>query len=95
METYFDGLMKIDPVDSNGPEKTRSIFIKTKKGFQGKIWVHDAFFTKKPMTLYVKVKETYCAKTNKQVIRFELSSKEFDHPTWEIFKEIKLLAPCK
>ncbi len=97
LEIYFDGLMKIDSRNTEGStqlQKTLSVFIKTNEGFKGKIRVYDAFFTKKEMTLHVKVKEAFCAESNKQMILFELSPKGFDDPVWGIFNAIKLTVKC-
>ena len=77
-----------------GVNETLSVFIKTKKGFKGRIRVYDAFFTKKEMLLYVKVKEDFCAETNKEIITFEVSHSEFKDPVWDLFKEVKLKVKC-
>jgi hypothetical protein len=97
MNSYYDGLMGVEfkkKADQSPIEKTLSIFITTKKGFKGKIRVYDSFFTKKEMLLYVKVKEAYCAETNKQLISFEISHKEFKDPVWDLFKDVKLKVKC-
>lgn len=97
MNRYYDGLMGVDykkKEDQSPIEKTLSVFVATKKGFKGKIRVYDSFFTKKEMTLNVKVKEAFCAETNKQIISFKLSQKEFDDPIWDRFDDVKLKVKC-
>jgi len=98
LESYFNGLMGVNTKgekSANGPNKTLCIFIKTDEGFRGRVRVHDAFFTKKEMTLHVKVKDLVCPKSKKQYVLFELSTKDFDHVTWKIFEDVKLVTECK
>jgi hypothetical protein len=85
---------KANTTNSNQLDKTLCLFIKTNEGFVGKIRVYDRFFTKDYMTLNVKVRETFCTKTNKQIIFCDISPKAFDHKVWEIFGDIKLKVKC-
>jgi len=97
MEIYFDGLMGIDAKGketSDGPEKTICIFMNTSDGFLGKLRTHDAFFTKKELTLYVKVKEIFCADTFRQFVLFELSPKGFSDETRKLFDAVSLNDDC-
>jgi len=91
MNLYYDGLMGVDTktTEQNRPVKTQSYFSKTPDGFEGKLIVYDAFFAKKTMILYVKVKDSYCPDTNKQLILFELSPKSFNEKVWDIFDDVK------
>lgn len=99
-KSYYDGLMGVDmqnqadTTNSNKLDKTLCLFIKTNEGFSGKIRVYDAFFTKNYMTLNIKVKETFCPKTNKQTILCDISPKAFDHVVWTIFNDVKLDVKC-
>lgn len=96
---YFDGLSQVvDPVDPNQPnpnrKKTESTFTKTDDGFTGKITMYDAFFSKKPITLHLKVEELRCDTLEKSVIRFDLSPKPFQHEVWDVFQEVKISMEC-
>ena len=94
--SYYDGLMGIDfknqadTTNFNQLDKTLCLFVKTNEGFSGKMRVYDAFFGKDYMILNIKVKESFCPKTNKQIIVCEISPKAFDHETWAIFDDVKL-----
>ena len=98
--SYYDGLMGVDvknPADStnsNKLDKTLCLFVKTNEGFSGKMRVYDRFFTKDYLTLNIKVKESFCPKTNKQIILFAISPKSFDHEVWGIFDDVKLKVKC-
>lgn len=97
--SYYDGLMGVDvnnadSTNSNQLDKTYCLFIKTNEGFTGKMRVYDRFFTKDYLTLNIRVKESFCPKTNKQIIYCEISPKDFDNSVWEIFKEVKLKVKC-
>ncbi|MEM6633336.1 MAG: hypothetical protein AAF694_26930, partial [Bacteroidota bacterium] len=97
---YYDGLMQAvltelsDTTHSDTLDKTLCLFVQTDEGFTGKIRVFDAFFTKEPITLNVKVKEYMCKETNKQAIAFDISPQGFDHKVWQGFKEIQLIVEC-
>jgi len=98
--SYYDGLMGVDinnqadTTNSNPLDKTLCLFVKTKEGFTGKMRVYDRFFTKDYMTLNIKVKESFCPKTNKQIILCDISPKAFDNEVWEIFDDVKLKVKC-
>jgi hypothetical protein len=97
---YYDGLMGVDSknqadaTNSNQLDKTNCQFVKTNEGFTGKMSVYDRFFTKDYMTLNIKVKESFCPKTNKQIIRCDISPKAFDHQVWGIFDDVELKVKC-
>lgn len=98
---YYDGLMgidhnnKLDTAHVNQLEKTLCLFIKTNEGFVGKMRTYDRFFTKDYITLNIKVEESFCAKTNKQIIRCDISPKPFGHEVWGIFNDVKQTAECE
>lgn len=98
--SYYDGLMGVNlknkegVINPNRLDKTICLFVKTKEGFTGKMRVYDKFFSKDYMILNIKVRESFCPKTNKQIILCEISQKEFDHNVWEIFNEVKLKVNC-
>lgn len=96
--SYYDGLMKVDfhhRVDSiHQVDNTICLFIKTDEGFSGKMRVYDNFFTKKHMVLNIQVRESFCPKTNKQIIFCDISPQAFDHAVWKIFEEVTLKVAC-
>ena len=95
--SYYDGLMGVDlndQSDSYRIDKTLCLFIKTNEGFVGKMRVYDKFFSKDYMTLNIKVKESFCPKTNKQIIFCDISPKAFDHAVWGIFDDVELSVEC-
>lgn len=98
--SYYDGLMlvglksKTDATDSNKLNKTLCLFVKTNKGFIGKIRVYDRFFTKDYITLNIKVKESFCTKTNKQFILCQVSLKTIGQEVWDIFNDVRLNVNC-
>lgn len=94
LEIYYDGLMGMNANDSIGPPSTKCKLVSTNEGFEGSIQVYDAFFTKKEMTLFVKVREVFCNIKNKQIIIFELSRSNFEKEILELFKEVKLKVDC-
>jgi hypothetical protein len=103
--SYYDGLMGVDDnnradtansnqSDSYRMDKTLCLFVKTQEGFSGKMRVYDRFFTKDYMLLNIKIKESFCPKTNKQIILCDISPKAFDHEVWAIFDDVKLKVKC-
>ncbi|MEM9547345.1 MAG: hypothetical protein AAGA77_15305 [Bacteroidota bacterium] len=97
MEAYFDGLMGLDPEKvkySKDKDKTACVMAKSAYGFHGKIITHDAFFTKKELVLFVRLKEIKCDKSSKQYVLFELSPKAYTHEIWRIFEDVKLITEC-
>ncbi|RLD24529.1 MAG: hypothetical protein DRI71_02275 [Bacteroidetes bacterium] len=98
--SYYDGLMGVNLINNKGVinpnklDKTICLFVETNEGFTGKIRVYDKFFSKDNMTLNIKVRESFCPKTNKQIILCEISQKAFDHKVWEIFNDIVLKVNC-
>ena len=89
---YYDGLMGVDHNDQL--DKTLCLFVKTDEGFTGKMRVYDRFFTKDYMTLNIEVRETFCPKTNKQIIFCDISPKAFGHEVWSMFDDVKLKVEC-
>lgn len=89
---YYDGLMGADI--NNKLDKTQSQFTKTNEGFTGKMRVYDRFFTKDYITLNIKVTETFCPETNKQIILCKITPKAFDDDVWNIFDDVKLKVKC-
>ena len=98
---YYDGLMGVniknaeDTTNSNRLEKSLCLFIKTNEGFTGKMRVYDSFFTRDYMILNIKVSESFCPETKKQIIRCNISPQAFDHKVWEIFDNVTLKVKCE
>lgn len=98
---YYDGLMGVDDnnqrdtTNSNQLDKTLCLFVKTAEGFSGKMRVYDRFFTKDYITLNIKVKESFCPETNKQIILCDISPKDFDQEVWGIFDDVNLNVKCE
>ncbi|MEM9001223.1 MAG: hypothetical protein AAGB24_13245 [Bacteroidota bacterium] len=98
---YYDGLAKAvlkeqsDRTAIGHLDKTQCSFIRTKEGFDGKIRVFDSFFTKNYIMLNVKVRETLCDQSNKQIISFDISPKHFSDEVWKLFQHIEIIEVCK
>lgn len=98
--SYYDGLMGVDMKNEkdtthvNQLDKALCLFVKTDEGFSGKMRVYDSFFTKDYMTLNIKVKESFCPKTNKQIVLCDISQQAFDHEVWEIFDDVRVIVKC-
>ncbi len=97
---YYDGLMGVDESQkSEDPkvtklDKTQCSFVQTDDGFSGNMRVWDRFFTKKYISLNIKVSETFCPSSNKQVVRCDISPQSFDHKVWKLFEQVILIKPC-
>lgn len=100
LTTYYNGLMEVvsqqetDTSYADKMDKTLSLFLKTEEGFIGKVNTFDAFFTKDFITLNIKVRESFCTATNKQMVFFDISPKPFEDPLWKSFEKIKLIKQC-
>ena len=97
LNSYYDGLMGIDERNKEAEiklDKTTSLIHKSKDAYSGEIRVYDAFFTKKYMTLNVKITNAICTQDNKQLIVFELSTQDFENAVWDYFNEIELTVNC-
>ena len=95
IEHYFDGLMNIERrTDEGKNHRTRSNLKKVQGGFRGEVELFDGFYTKLPIRFYVDVKANFCDHREMQLLRFEISPKNFDHPLREGFEKFTYLAPC-
>jgi hypothetical protein len=99
--SYYDGLMKIEFLNrvdtsmTNQVDHTLCLFVKTEEGFTGKMRMYDNFFLKDNMTLNIKVRESFCPKTNKQIVFCDISKQSFDHQVWKLFDDVKLIVKCQ
>lgn len=86
LEAYFDGLMKPNHWARNFPEplvhiaKTNN----TANGvqYQGKMKYFDGFHTGKMITTNIMAEQIFCTTTQKTIVVFRISPKEFDHEVW-------------
>ena len=98
---YYNGLMPAVLIENEEIEYAESVgeasvsFEETEDGYQGTIEVFDSFFTKKRITLYVKVTEFFCIETERQLIRNDVSLFFFAAPQWDAFEKVKITADCE
>lgn len=100
INAYYDGLMQIEDQNKNEFKDkplqiTCSAFVKMANGYTGEMRVYDNFFKKTYITLNIRVKETFCDKMNKQIIRFDVSAQRFTHKVWDQFDLVKVKGKCK
>lgn len=93
---YFNSLNNIALNDKTNPRKASAkvIEIKAEKSttfFEGKVHTFDRFATNKNFTLNVKIESHFCMKTQKTVLLFTFSPKEFTHKVWETLDDIELI----
>ncbi|QOD59867.1 hypothetical protein H9I45_10955 [Polaribacter haliotis] len=95
LEKYFDGLNDVRDNHNIEQKATATIQrINKKKSttfFEGKVDTYDHFATNKRIVLNVKIESNYCKKTQKTVILFKFSPKEFKHKVWETLNDIELV----
>lgn len=92
---YFNSLNKIEMDDIKNPNKSSATVIKIKRRksvtfFEGKVTIYDRFATKKTLVLNVKIESHFCEKSEKTVLLFKFSPKEFYHITWKMLNKIEL-----
>jgi hypothetical protein len=95
LENYFDGLNDVRK-DHNINQKASATIKKISKKksttfFEGKVATFDHFATNKRFVLNVKIESHFCEKTQKTVILFKFSPKEFSHEVWETLNKIELV----
>ncbi|WP_405563654.1 hypothetical protein [Polaribacter sp. Asnod6-C07] len=92
---YFNSLNKVDVTDKTNSRKASATITKVKKKkstsfYEGKVYTYDRFATNKRFTLNVKIKSRFCKKTQKTVLLFTFSPKEFTHKVWQTLNKIEL-----
>ena len=97
LKMYFDGLMDMKRNGSKEAGILTSTTLVVEKGsfsdvsfYLGKIKTFDRFTTNKPMTLHVSIEQSHCEETEKAIIFFRFSPKEFDHRIWKKLNTLKL-----
>ena len=93
---YFNSLNKVDINDEKDKRLASSTIteIKTEKQttfFEGFVKTYDRFATNKRFTLNVKIESHFCKETEKTVLLFTFSPKEFTHEVWQTLDKIKLI----
>ncbi len=96
LEKYFNSLNKVDINDKTDKRIATATITetKTKKSttyFEGKVETYDRFATNKRFVLNVKTESYLCEKTQKTILLFTFSPKEFTHEVWETLNAIELV----
>lgn len=94
LKAYFGGLMAGTSGRDDLPAVTADFQEKSENNYTGKVVTYDAFFKKSALTLNVRVKSSYCDKTEKYIMRFDFSPKELQDPLWKKFEEVTLKIEC-
>ncbi len=89
LKTYFDGLMNSQNTLTQISRKESST---NKSSYKGKVIFFDNLRTKENVSLNVRVEKQYCKKTNKSIIVFRFSPKEFNHKVWNTLEGVILRA---
>lgn len=92
MKKYYDGLMvSVNKEKDLVLPKTTAKFQKNENAvFTGKVTTHDAFVTKKLLTLNIQISQQFCGNNEKSIVLFLVSPKEFDSKIWSTLKKIKI-----
>lgn len=92
-KSYFDGLMKPNHWATNFPEPEVQFKKNIEEKFVGEMKFFDGFYTGKIITVHVLGEQLFCKKSEKTIVVFRLSPKEYHHKIWENLNEIKLKKP--
>ena len=92
---YFNTLNHVNVQDKTDKRITTATIteIKTENSttyFEGKVDTFDRFATNKRLVLKVKIESNFCKETQKTVLLFKFSPKEFTHEVWETLNKIEL-----
>ena len=96
LQFYFDGLMEVVNKDKDKVLPPTNVVLQSGDPsskdlhYIGKINVYDSFRTKKMITLNTLVEIQRCANTEKTIIIFRFSLKDFEHYVWSKLKEVGL-----
>ena len=95
LEKYFNSLNRVDVTNKNDKRIATATVTKIKRKksvtfYEGKVHTYDRFATNKRFTLNVKIKSHFCKKTQKTVLLFTFSPKEFTHKVWNTLNRIEL-----
>ncbi len=101
MQQYYDGLMGVTLIAPDGTtnpnnlDKTTCILAKNGSGWEGQVRVYDRFFTKDYLSLNITIEENPCPKTQKTLIRFELSPQPIASELWKILDQVTSKEMCE
>jgi hypothetical protein len=56
----------------------------------GEIHLFDSFVHKRMMVLNIRVNQSFCTTTGKQLIRFHISPKGAKDPIWKLLESVKV-----
>lgn len=93
---YFNSLNNIDMKDVDNLKYTTAKVTKIKRKktitfFKGIVTIYDRFATNKMLVLNVKIESNFIEKSQKTVLLFKFSPKDFHHKTWEMLDKIELI----
>jgi len=92
LKKYYDGLIT-DVNKDKGlvlPKTIAEIHKSNDSTFTGEVTIYDAFATKEPLKLNIRVSQKYCKQKNKSILLFKVSPKVFDTEMWQTLEEISL-----
>lgn len=86
LEAYFDGLMKPNHWAQHFAEPVVHIVRASQSssviGYRGKMKYFDGFHTGKMITTNIMAEQVLCKETNRTLVIFRISPKNFEHPVW-------------
>ncbi|PHS62852.1 MAG: hypothetical protein COB12_10130 [Flavobacterium sp.] len=89
LKTYFDGLMGLPNTITQFTQKEDST---NNTYYVGKVSFFDNLRTKQNIELNVLVQKQYCEETNKSLVVFRFSPKDFNHQVWNTIEKVILRA---
>jgi CubicO group peptidase (beta-lactamase class C family) len=92
IKKYYNGLLEgvNKEKDLVLPKTTLEISKNKDHDFIGKATIYDTFITRKPLVLNFHIKQTYCDNSNKSIIVFRISPKDYNHEVWESLHKIRV-----
>ncbi len=95
MQVYFDGLMKEVSETPDQIPDSKAFFEKVNDSlYIGKVITFDAFTTNTPLSLNMIIAKSYCEKTKKHIVRFDVSPQLPKHPVWKKLKQVTIDENC-
>jgi len=86
-EAYFDGLMKPNHWATTFPRPTVVFIPSSEKdsthSIIGKMKLFDGFHTGESITLNITIEQHFCELSQKSIILFRISPKNFEHAVWK------------
>ncbi|WP_103068326.1 hypothetical protein [Aquimarina sediminis] len=99
IETYFDGLMSVVSGENQNSvpsfSRSKAFFEKVNDSvYIGKVLTHDAFTSKKAVSLNILVNYSFCKQQNNHFVVFMISPQGPEHQIWKTLKKINLEQDC-